>query len=192
MWSEAPAYRMAAVPGARAAVPANAVAADAPLSKATDMFLIHCPHPLEAFREVLKAHPSIGRVHAFALGEHGERFGRELLKEAYIRLLQFGELPEERAARALAKAVPGMGPEFAKLSLRIFFELQFLQQGKDPGTIRVVAQPARRDLAESGMFRLAERAAAEKRIWRALPAEELKRRLFGGGGQDEQKTEAIG
>jgi single-stranded-DNA-specific exonuclease len=193
-WKTVPVYRLTAS-GDRAVAPANASAFDADFERATDVMLVNCPFPYERFHHILVQDIALCRTYALAMGET-PAIDRESMKRAYVRIRELGEASEEDWIGAIASRA-GLGLEAARLAVRVFRELGFAEQGASPGSLRVAATPAKRDLSESPSFALALRAEAARAEWARSPLDTLRERLLAqdAGIRDDieyRKTEAVG
>ncbi len=193
-WKTVPAYRLTAT-GDRLVIPANASAFDAPFDRATDVLLVNCPFPYERFHHILVQDVSLCRTYALAMGE-APSIDRDAMKRAYVCIRGLGEAAEEDWIGAVAGR-EGLGLEAARLAIRVFRELGFAEEGGSPGSVRMAAAPAKRELTESPSFALALRAEAARAEWARMSIDALRERLFAKGaaipdGIEYRKTEAVG
>lgn len=122
---------------------------------------------------------------------------RDAMKRAYVCIRGLGEAAEEDWIGAVAGRA-GLGLEAARLAIRVFRELGFAEEGGSPGSVRMAAAPAKRDLTESPSFALALRAEAARAEWTRVSADALRERLFAkraailDDGIEYRNTEAVG
>ncbi|WP_309120405.1 single-stranded-DNA-specific exonuclease RecJ [Paenibacillus sp.] len=193
-WKTVPVYRLT-TEGDRVVVPVNVNAFDAPFEGATDLWFVNCPFPFERFHLILKQDVSLCRTYALAL-DGAPTIDRETMKRAYVCMRELGESPEEDWIGAVARRV-GLGLEAARLAIRVFRELGFVEEGGAPGTVRIARSPAKRDLSESASFAMALRAETARQEWKRMTTETLQARLlaqapFRRDDIELRKTEAVG
>lgn len=180
VWAEMPAYRLSPA-GECPAVPMNELALDTKLEQVTDLLLAGCPYPYERFHHFLLHTVSLCRIYALPApggSGAGTPIGRDVMKRVYVCMRELAEGAEEAWVQAIGRRA-GLELEAARLAVRMLRELQLVEDGAAPGSIRLVAAPAKRDLMDSPLFAAEQKAGEAREQWRAASIEVLRECLLG-------------